>query len=155
MNNVTSHKIVITEIRENTVAGDFFKVYDHIVAINGKPVSETEVAKKLIREYKANFQAVIERPVTLETQALVKREVDEWQKKINAPKNLEEMPEDVQQIVLNHMKRRKMQPIKQLVSAFSRGSNRPYRTISFAPNHTETEIQSDVPASKLLRKVNK
>ncbi|CAG9533069.1 unnamed protein product [Cercopithifilaria johnstoni] len=54
--NVTAHKIIIYEVAENTVAGDYLKIYDHIIAINGNPVSDATVAKKMIRECGANFQ---------------------------------------------------------------------------------------------------
>lgn len=54
--NVTSHKIIVPELAENVVAGDFLKKYDHIIAINGTPVSDAAVAKKIIRECRANFQ---------------------------------------------------------------------------------------------------
>uniref|UniRef100_A0AAF5PM10 PDZ domain-containing protein n=1 Tax=Wuchereria bancrofti TaxID=6293 RepID=A0AAF5PM10_WUCBA len=54
--NVTAHKIIIPEVAENTVAGDYLKIYDHIIAINGNPVSDVTVAKKMIRECGANFQ---------------------------------------------------------------------------------------------------
>ncbi|VDN42816.1 unnamed protein product [Gongylonema pulchrum] len=54
--NVTSHKIIVPDVAENTVSSDFLKQYDHIIAINGTPVSDVNVAKKMIRECQANFQ---------------------------------------------------------------------------------------------------
>lgn len=54
--NVTPHKIMIPEVMEDCAAGDFFKPFDHIIAINGTPVSDVIVAKKIIRECDANFQ---------------------------------------------------------------------------------------------------
>ncbi|KAL3990845.1 hypothetical protein ACH3XW_33465 [Acanthocheilonema viteae] len=57
--NVTAHKIIIYDVTENTVAGDYLKIYDHIIAINGNPVSDVNVAKKMIRECGANFQVFV------------------------------------------------------------------------------------------------
>ncbi|EJW74941.1 hypothetical protein WUBG_14149, partial [Wuchereria bancrofti] len=47
--------------------------------------------------------AVIERPVTLDSNGEIKREVEEWKKRMARPTNLEQMPPDVQEIVEKHV----------------------------------------------------
>ncbi|VDM92946.1 unnamed protein product [Litomosoides sigmodontis] len=148
--NVTAHKIVIYEVAENTVAGDYLKIYDHIIAINGNPVSDVTVAKKMIRECGANFQAVIERPVTLDSNGESKREVDEWRRRMARPTNLEQMPPDVQEIVEKHLKQRGIKQATNLVSVLRKSTGQ-QRRIHFSEHHTETQIQSDIPATKRLR----
>ncbi|VDN95789.1 unnamed protein product [Brugia pahangi] len=58
--NVTAHKIIILEVAENTVARDYLKIYDHIIALNGNSISDVT--------------AVIKRPVTLDSNGEIKRE---------------------------------------------------------------------------------
>lgn len=53
--------------------------------------------------YPTPFQAVIERPITLDSNGEIKREVDEWKKRMARPINLEQMPPDVQEIVEKHV----------------------------------------------------
>ncbi|KAM3715912.1 PDZ domain-containing protein [Dirofilaria immitis] len=148
--NVTAHKIIIPEVTENTVAGDYLKIYDHIIAINGNPVSDVTVAKKMIRECGANFQAVIERPVTLESNREIKREVEDWKRRMARPINLEQMPLDVQEIVEKHFKQREVKQITKLVSVLRKPTGQ-QRKIHFSEHHIETQIQSDIPATKRLR----
>ncbi|VDK81618.1 unnamed protein product [Onchocerca ochengi] len=148
--NVTAHKIIVLEVTENTVAGDYFKICDHIIAINGNPVSDVTVAKKMIRECGANFQAVIERPVTLDSNQEIKREVDEWKRRMTRPINLEQMPPDVQEIVEKHFKQREAKQVTNLVSVLRKPTGEP-RKIHFSEYHIETQIQSDIPAKKRLR----
>uniref|UniRef100_A0A7E4VQ65 PDZ domain-containing protein n=1 Tax=Panagrellus redivivus TaxID=6233 RepID=A0A7E4VQ65_PANRE len=153
--NVTSHKIIVPEIAENCVAGDYLKPLDHIIAINGVPVSDTTIAKKLIRDCRACFQAVIERPVTIDALAAVRKEVEEWRKKANKPpptKNMEEMPLDVQEIVMNLLRRReKGENQTPAMPSPMRAVTATRPRLTFGEKHTETQIQSDVPASKTLR----
>ncbi|VDN05195.1 unnamed protein product [Thelazia callipaeda] len=148
--NVTSHKIIIPELAENAVASDYLKAYDHIIAINGNPVSDVTVAKKMIRECRANFQAVVERPITLESNAEIKREVDEWKKRMARPTNLEQMPRDVQDIVEKHFKDRKSKKPVSLISLLRKSVGK-QRKIHFSERHIETQIQSDTPPTKRLR----
>lgn len=149
MANVTSHKVVVPEVSENTVAGDYFKVYDRVLAINGSPVSDSDVAKKIIKDCRACFLAVIERPISVESVALVKKEVDDWKAEMARPKNLEEMPIDVQKIVMNLIKRREGKPEPKLMSILRRSGAR--RNLTFKEKHTEFQIQSDIPPTKRLR----
>lgn len=152
--NVTSHKIIVSDVADKSVAGDYLKPLDHIVAINGLPVSSVEIAKHLIKECKACFQVVIERPICLEALSVVRKEVEEWRKKMNKPetsKNMEEMPLDVQEIVKNLLqKRQKVAPIPKHPSAF-RKVVRTKSSITFIDKHCETQIQSDVAPNKVLR----
>uniref|UniRef100_A0AC34Q411 PDZ domain-containing protein n=1 Tax=Panagrolaimus sp. JU765 TaxID=591449 RepID=A0AC34Q411_9BILA len=152
--NVTSHKIIVPDVADKSVAGDYLKPLDHIVAINGVPVSSVEIARRLIKECKACFQAVIERPISLEALSLVRKEVEEWRKKMNkpaAPKNMEEMPLDVQEIVSNLLqKRQKTPPVPKHPSALRKVS-RAKSSITFTDKHCETQIQSDVAPNKVLR----
>uniref|UniRef100_A0A0N4T624 PDZ domain-containing protein n=1 Tax=Brugia pahangi TaxID=6280 RepID=A0A0N4T624_BRUPA len=156
--NVTAHKIIVPEVAENTVAGDYLKIYDHIIAINGNPVSDVTVAKKMIRECGANFQgviikftiAVIERPVTLDSNGEIKREVEEWKKRMARPTNLEQMPPDVQEIVEKHFKQREFKQTTSLVSVLRKPTGQ-QRKIHFSEHHIETQIQSDTPPTKRLR----
>uniref|UniRef100_A0A0R3RWA3 PDZ domain-containing protein n=1 Tax=Elaeophora elaphi TaxID=1147741 RepID=A0A0R3RWA3_9BILA len=159
--NVTAHKIIIPEVTENTVAGDYLKIYDHIIAINGNPVSDVTVAKKMIRECGANFQlrynihltsfpAVIERPITLDSNGEIKREVDEWKRRMARPTNLEQMPQDVQEIVEKYFKQREIKQATNLVSVLRKPTGQ-QRKIHFSEHHIETQIQSDTPATKRLR----
>uniref|UniRef100_A0A1I7VQ34 PDZ domain-containing protein n=1 Tax=Loa loa TaxID=7209 RepID=A0A1I7VQ34_LOALO len=153
MANVTAHKIIIPEVAENTVACDYFKIYDHIIAINGNPVSDVNVAKKMIRECGANFQAiiaVIERPITLDSNREIKREVDEWKRRMARPTNLEQMPLDVQEIVEKHFKQREFKQATNLVSVLRKPTGQ-QRKIHFSEHHIETQIQSDTPVTKRLR----
>lgn len=48
-------------------------------------------------------QAVVERPITLESNNEAMREVEEWKRKMARPTNLEQMPPDVQEIVERHV----------------------------------------------------
>ncbi|OZC10925.1 PDZ/DHR/GLGF domain protein [Onchocerca flexuosa] len=148
--NVTAHKIIVPEITENTVAGDYFKICDHIIAINGNPVSDVIVAKKMIRECGANFQAVIERPVTLDSNQGIKREVDEWRRRMTRPVNLEQMPPDVQEIIEKHFKQREAKQVTNLISVLRKPTGEQRKT-HFSEHHIETQIQSDIPATKRLR----
>uniref|UniRef100_A0A915PMV2 PDZ domain-containing protein n=1 Tax=Setaria digitata TaxID=48799 RepID=A0A915PMV2_9BILA len=148
--NVTAHKIIIPELAANTVAGDYLKIYDHIIAINGIPVSDVNVAKKMIRECGANFQAVIERPITLDSNGEIKREVDEWKRRMARPTNLEQMPLDVQEIVERHFKQREIKQTTNLISVLRKPTTQ-RRKIHFSERHIETEIQSDTPVTKRLR----
>ncbi|MCP9263226.1 hypothetical protein DINM_006564 [Dirofilaria immitis] len=134
--NVTAHKIIIPEVTENTVAGDYLKIYDHIIAINGNPVSDVT--------------AVIERPVTLESNREIKREVEDWKRRMARPINLEQMPLDVQEIVEKHFKQREVKQITKLVSVLRKPTGQ-QRKIHFSEHHIETQIQSDIPATKRLR----
>ncbi|TKR94569.1 hypothetical protein L596_008835 [Steinernema carpocapsae] len=163
---VTSHKVIVPDVTENSVAAEYLKALDHIVAINGKPVCDVDIAKKIILNCKACFQAVLERPKTLEAINSVKKEVDEWRIKISKPqphRNMEEMPADVQEIVTNQIARlekmRKTAPNAKLPSNLCAGggptkAKRKGRLrVAFKEDHVETEIQSDVSVGKKLRSI--
>ncbi|KAL3990844.1 hypothetical protein ACH3XW_33460 [Acanthocheilonema viteae] len=96
------------------------------------------------------FRAVIERPITLDSNGEIKREVDEWRKKIARPKNLEQMPPDVQEIVEKHFKQRRIKQATNLVSVLRKPTDQ-QRKIHFLEHHIETQIQSDTPPTKRLR----
>ncbi len=41
--NVYSHKVIVIDVKEGSAAGDYLKVYDHLIAINGQPVTDQVV----------------------------------------------------------------------------------------------------------------
>ena len=60
------HRVVVAELRPGSVGAEQLKVLDHVVAVNGLPVSDKSVAKQIILKNNGKFTALVERPGTAE-----------------------------------------------------------------------------------------
>ena len=55
--NLFNHnKVLVTGIKDRSVSADHFKIFDRVVAINGTPVTDENVAKSYICASAGNFQ---------------------------------------------------------------------------------------------------
>ncbi len=153
------HKVYVTQARAGTIAGNFFKVGDRVIILNGAPVSDREVAKKLIVNSGGRFQAVVERPAN-DSAVREVRQVEitykaEAAKAALAAKTCN-MPSDIVNIVTEARKKNKdskseeSEGPKRILKRTPSNSN---RNLTFSPGHQEVAIASDVDPAKRLRNV--
>ncbi len=148
------HKVYVTAAKQGTIAGNFFKPSDRILALNSVPVSDREVARALIVSSKGKFNAVIERAAT----EIAKREVKQLEESyraevakqtVQAKRRVSDMPQDVQQIVEAQRERMKSPgPEKRAILQRTTSND---KKVTVTPGHQEVEIASDVDPTKKLR----
>lgn len=63
------HKVIVGGLKPGSLGEEKLKVLDRVVAINGAPVSDKDIAKHLIVAAGGKFSSLIERPVSEEAKA--------------------------------------------------------------------------------------
>ena len=161
------HRVIVGNLKPGSLGEEKLKVLDRIVAVNGAPVSDKDVAKGLMVEAGGKFSAVVERPVSEEARAEHRRtERPGRERGVDGPSealvaaagpNADPaiLPWDCLAIAARERQQRAGQPRPALPGILRKAAQPSLRRssgISHADSATSHQIQRDTPDHKRLRK---
>ncbi|CAJ0588962.1 unnamed protein product [Cylicocyclus nassatus] len=146
--------VIVSRVEPGTLSADALQVADRIVDVNGKPVSDKDVAKTLIlRSLQADgsVNMIVERAVEPAAKATMEGYLNA---SLYQPPSVA-MASDVKSIVQRYFEKLKKGPSAKPVPALRR-SNREYGRVQFQEGATHKSVQIGVDHQSkvhLLRKV--
>ncbi len=153
------HKVYVadTKAEMKSVSSIFFKVSDKILIVNGTPVSDKEVAKKLIVGSRGRFQAVIERPVSDAAKREVRLLEESYKQEVHRQQQKSTKlayPPDVV-IIAQKQRERMKNPLPELPKILKRtpAVRDPRKRVKLNQSYVEISIPRDVSTKKKLRPV--